>query len=340
MTRSIPSGGRSPASWMPMVRIPSRLAVRAMRTAISPRLAMSTEWMGDAAAPVPVPAGGADATRANDERDTRIRPPTRSAGSRPSLIQRWTVRTVTPSCSATWRGVRSSSVTSRLSHRSGTNGWWHTTPLSGGLGLPRRRRIGIMVGLRPASASAAVREPRIPEQCVVLCPDLGGPHASFGESPSPVPAHRVRDVADRHARRRQRSAVRQSVGANQQWIRDRSPSRVAPDDRPRLRPHPRQGHRPARGGRCGHRRHRSLHGRLQRRHARVPAAAIPGHRGLRRQHQRQRRARWQHHLARQQLRPRPGLQDQAGQGRHERERIGQVNRQQARPAGTGQAARG
>jgi len=62
--------------------------------------------------------GNPDDTRPNDERDTRIRPPTRSAGSRPSLIQRWTVRTVTPNRSATWRGVSASSVTSRLSHRS------------------------------------------------------------------------------------------------------------------------------------------------------------------------------------------------------------------------------
>ncbi len=96
MTRSTPSGGRSPASWMPMVRIPRRLAVRAMRTAISPRLAISNDRMGRGAWLVE-PFSGADETRANDERDTRMRPPTRSAGNRPSLIQRWTVRTVTPS---------------------------------------------------------------------------------------------------------------------------------------------------------------------------------------------------------------------------------------------------
>ena len=47
-------------------------------------------------------------TAESDERDTRIRLPTRVAGSRPSAIQRWTVRAVTPSSSPTSRGVNSS----------------------------------------------------------------------------------------------------------------------------------------------------------------------------------------------------------------------------------------
>src|SRR3970282_1610626 len=54
-------------------------------------------------------------TAPSDERDPRPRPPTRVAGSRPSATQRCTVRTVTPSSSATWRGVSASSVMSRLS---------------------------------------------------------------------------------------------------------------------------------------------------------------------------------------------------------------------------------
>src|SRR3990172_272570 len=95
---------------MPTVRIPSRVAVRAMRTAISPRLAISSErtCLGSG-------ISGPAATVPRDERDTRTRPPTRVAGSRPSATQRCTVRTVTPSSSATWRGGSASSVMSRLS---------------------------------------------------------------------------------------------------------------------------------------------------------------------------------------------------------------------------------
>ena len=56
------------------------------------------------------------ATAESDERDTRTLEPMRVEGSRPSAIQRWTVRTVTPSSSATCRGVSSSGM-SRLSQR-------------------------------------------------------------------------------------------------------------------------------------------------------------------------------------------------------------------------------
>ncbi len=62
------------------------------------------------------PAAGASSLRTaeSDERDTRTLAPTRVEGRRPSAIQRWTVLTVTPSSSATCRGVRSS-LMSRLS---------------------------------------------------------------------------------------------------------------------------------------------------------------------------------------------------------------------------------
>ncbi len=56
--------------------------------------------------PTPPPPSAED-TAESDERDTRTRLPTRVAGRRPAAIQRWTVRTVTPSSSPTSRGVSS-----------------------------------------------------------------------------------------------------------------------------------------------------------------------------------------------------------------------------------------
>src|SRR5688572_9495098 len=104
----VPSAGRSPATCTPMTRSPIRRAVRAMRTAISPRFAIRTAVMTS------VRGSATAAMDASDERDTLTREPMRLAGRRPPAIQRWTVRTVTPSSSATSRGVRSS-LMSRLS---------------------------------------------------------------------------------------------------------------------------------------------------------------------------------------------------------------------------------
>src|SRR5688500_153717 len=87
-----------------MTRTPRPRAVRAMRVTISPRFATSNARIarGGCAGPLVTPP--------SDERDTRTREPTLVAGSLPSAIQRWTVRTVTPSSSATARGVRSSGL--------------------------------------------------------------------------------------------------------------------------------------------------------------------------------------------------------------------------------------
>ena len=49
-TRSTPSGAVSSTAWTPMLRIPSRRAVRAIRTAISPRSAISRARMAGAVA--------------------------------------------------------------------------------------------------------------------------------------------------------------------------------------------------------------------------------------------------------------------------------------------------
>src|SRR5438445_2410844 len=110
---STPRGGRSSGACTPTVRMPSLRAVRATRSTTSPRLAISSVRIRPAGAEGGAP-GPSPANAESDERDTRRRPPTRVAERRPVAIQRWTVRGVTPSNSATCRGV-SSSVTSRLS---------------------------------------------------------------------------------------------------------------------------------------------------------------------------------------------------------------------------------
>src|SRR5688500_12814558 len=99
-----------------MTRTPRPRAVRAMRVTISPRFATSNVRiaLGGCAGPLVTPP--------SDERDTRTREPTLVAGSRPSAIQRWTVRTVTPSSSATARGVMSSGLIVAIVAEDGRSG--------------------------------------------------------------------------------------------------------------------------------------------------------------------------------------------------------------------------
>src|SRR4051812_41089456 len=88
-------------------RIPSRLQVRVIRDAISPRFAMKR-----VAIPSGVSTGDAAATNASIASiATRQRPPTRRAGSRPAAIHLWTDRVVAPTRAAASLGLSSSDMT-------------------------------------------------------------------------------------------------------------------------------------------------------------------------------------------------------------------------------------
>src|SRR5918992_1798207 len=141
-----------------MTRTPSRRALRATRSAISPRLATRSVRIGPVVAAW---SGAPSATAESDERDTRTREPTRVAGSRPSAIQRCTVRTVTPSRSATSRGVRSSGM-SRLSQAPQVGGTWSvgrtTASAPAGWPLPQERpQPFLALGRRPLLGDVADR---------------------------------------------------------------------------------------------------------------------------------------------------------------------------------------